>query len=359
MFRFFYFCIAVTVVASVVTCTDDKNCPVCPVEPPPEVSDYNIYISEGGQQGKYLYIYSTRAGAIVDSIEQGWWGHDDFKISFDEKYLFFSEYAHQTIIVDLETLEEVKRYSFGGEIEVSPNGKYLAIQGPRFAVLDATTFETILFDSAVGGGKFDSSGNIFYCLKSGNRIRRYDLANDSVYTDVNWTYNGSVRGSLAQIIPVEGGQKVFMHLRYANNNTEVISYRFDNDSTGFSFRIGSLGTRFALTPDGATLIFTDPLNFESVMPFTSGYVYMADVASDQVTDIVQPPVYIRDGSRARINPVEPVIIPDGKLCFFSAESFVGAIFSIMSVEEKSFIYRDTTLWERQMVPLHISCRKIE
>jgi hypothetical protein len=348
----------------IVSCDSGDDCPACPTEEPPDtaIGDVNFFISDLPGEGEYIYVYNTRADSIVDSIAQPpYCNYRYMEVSADERYLILADPETPTKLIDISTGELLKWFPRGGKVRVSPNGKYVAILSSRFFVFDAVTFDSILCDTGatVYEGTFDQSGDVFYGLRSGNRICRIDVANDSVYADVSWTYNGTPSSYyIASVVPVQGGKKLFMHLVYRDNICKVVSYRFDNDSTGFDYWIGSPQSRFAITPDGASVLFTDPITFDAVPPATTENVFFVDAVSEIVTRIIPAPQKGNDaGWTTPISLGNPAMSPDGSVCVFGAVYMGSGYYSVLSLKHHAFIKYDGSVGPPFWMAYLVSCRK--
>lgn len=313
-----------------------------PVGPDPEpVSDYNIYIGLFGGSGG-VYIYNTKQKAIVDSI-LNIPRQTDIEVSADEKYLIGSSLfgGGGTWIMDLSTRELVKEFSYVGQIEVSPNGKYIAIQSSRLRILDANTLEEIIIDTiAVSGGHFDQTGDIFYGISGANRISRIDIPNDTVLQEIVWSDPQALGGLIRKVVPTEDTNKIFVRAQYSPNWSAVYAYYIDNDSNKTLQNIESQNTDIELTPDGKTLIFTDPSDF---IYANSRNVYLAESENDNVYAIVPIPFIAHPFWTNRLNSAEIAITPDGQIAVFSSPvSFWQGVMSIKNREYSSWFAIDTS-----------------
>ena len=323
------FIISIVVVIIAMGCDGDS-----PVRPDPEpVSDYNIYIGLFGGSGG-VYIYNTKQKAIVDSI-LNIPRQTDIEVSADEKYLIGSSLfgGGGTWIMDLSTRELVKQFSYVGQIEVSPNGKYIAIQSSRLRILDAQTLEEILIDTiAVSGGHFDQTGDMFYGISAANTISRIDIPNGREVQKIVWQDPHGLGGLISKVVPTTDTNKIFIWIYYGSQWSAVFAYYIEQDSNRVLQNIESRNTDIELTPDEKILIFSDPYN---LINSSSQNVYLAEAQRDHVYAIVPYP-FIADPFYANnLNSTEIAITPDGKTCVFG--SFGIAWQGVMSIEERKYV----------------------
>lgn len=333
-------------------CEEKVDCPVCP-EPEP-LSDYNVYIGVYGSDPG-VYIYNTKAMAIVDSIPTLPLV-TDLEVTVNEEYLIGSPVGQSgnTWIMDLQTRTIVKEFSFQGEIEISKNGKFIAFDSEPLRIFDATTLEVVFSDSTpITGGHFDPSGDLYYCIKSGNTIVRYDVAGDSALSDIPWGDPGAPGGALRKVVPTQDSNKMFLWVYFGPGWSRVYAYYVAQDSNKIIYEIESQNTDIELTPDGKRLIFTDPFDFIYAASFN---VFIADAEHDQLIAIVPTP-YIGDPwQQYIINSREIAITPDGKNCILGtlASPWTG----MMSIKDREYID-----WFRIGTPgsgdygITVACRK--
>ena len=305
-----------------------------PLKPDPEpVSDYNIYIGLFNGNGG-VYIYNTKQAAIVDSI-LNIPRQTDIEVSADEKYLIGSSLfgGGGTWIMDLSTRELVKQFSYVGQIEVSPNGKYIAIQSSRLRILNANTLEEIIIDTiAVSGGHFDKTGDMFYGISGANTISRIDIPNGREVQKIFWSDPQGLGGLASKVVPTSDTNKIYLWIYYGSQWSAVFAYYIEQDSNRIVQNIESRNTDIELTPDEKTLIFTDPPNLINT---ATRNVYLAQAEHDHVYSIVPSPFIADPFWRFRLSSAEIAITPDSKICLFGSTGTPWQ--GVMSIKDREYI----------------------
>jgi hypothetical protein len=343
----------------------DRDCPTQP--PPPEDKGYNFYIllrwAGSSPYRSRVYVYNTKQMVYVDSIifSDGF-DYQDIEVSPDEKYLTLSTLSfapHNITVLDLATSQPVLTYAnTHGDVEFSPNGKYLVVQGniPHW-YLDATTFDTVATDSgAGGGGAWDSTGNIFYCLRWLNGtsyIRRFDASTLTALPDVPFIDTAYPGSPASKIQTTADPNKVFLYIFYRDGLSRLVSYNLSDSTIGFSYWFASQNTELTITTDWRTIIFTDPTNFWNYTAKRS--VYFVNAQSDQLETIIPPPPVtgdLEDSNSVRVNPVQIAVSPDGKYAMTSAfeEQWQGLI----SVDQRKYTLFLKPSW-KDGIPWGVTC----
>ncbi|MCK4632502.1 MAG: hypothetical protein KAT79_04480, partial [candidate division Zixibacteria bacterium] len=127
--------ILLLLIGLLVACDSGDDCPVCPPLIP--VSDYNFYISDV-LRDNYIFVYNTAAQAITDSIPKGDRSTEYIAVTIDEKHLLLSTLEYGlTWVLDIESRQQIDQFDYGGELAVSADGRYIAIQGDSLRILNA------------------------------------------------------------------------------------------------------------------------------------------------------------------------------------------------------------------------------
>lgn len=282
----------------------DKDCPVCPPPPAEPVSDYDVYIS--GTYAHAVYVYNTASKAITDTIPlPGSYYTADIGVSGDGRHLLVLstpgvDYNLTNLtIIDLEILDTIKTingvfvdYLVGG-IEVSNTGKYVAVYDDNnIYFYDGATFEVLFSDTIdILSGRFTYNDSLFYCQRGLTNYFIYDMAVESLVTKSQYVDESGYSPHIWAIQPTHDGSALFMFVAYPHTNY-FISYRPKLDSTGIWYLMGPPGGDLRISPDGVTILASDPGFVELEEPGTQ--MLLAVDASNEVVTII-PPGYTHDG----------------------------------------------------------------
>jgi len=343
-------CIAfLAVLGLIISCDLDRPTQPQPPPPPPVDNGYNFYVLlrsySPSPYASRVYIFNTKQMTYVNSIlYSDPYDYDDIEVSPDEKYLTLSTVSDPTgniTILDLATRQPILTYAnTHGDIEFSPNGKYLVIQGniPHW-YLDASTLDTVAIDSgAGGGGAWDSTGNIFCSLRRRNDtcyIRRFDVSIQASLPEVAFIDTLFPADRVVRLQTTADPNKIFLYMFYGFNTSRVVSYTLSDSTIEFSRFIVSENTEFAVTPDWKTVLFSDPAN---MINSGSMNIYVADAHSDQLETIILVPVPQSnqfDSNAIFMNPNQIAVSPDGKYAMVGGLD--AAWHGIISIEERKYV----------------------
>jgi len=309
MKRYLYIMIVMAAVCGVplgiVSC--DKDCPVCPPPVTEPVSDYDVYIS--GTYAHAVYVYNTASKTITDTIPlPGSYYTLDIGISGDGRNLLVLDIGGglfdrpDLTIIDLETLDTVKAFLglfdyISGTIEVSNTGKYIAISGEHgIYFLDGTTFELLFSDTVyIESGRFTYNDSLFYGQRGLTNYFVYDLSAESLAVKDKYVDENGYSPHIWAIQPTHDRSAYFMFVRYGQTSNWFISYRPGLDSTGIWLFMGPPGGDLRISPDGKTILASDP-GFVVFGEMGSQMLIAANVVNDGITVI--SPGYSEDGSFA-------------------------------------------------------------
>jgi len=160
---------------TLVTCSDDDECPTCPSITDVELPDLDVYFWMNNSVD--IGVYNMATNIIHDTIAI----HDlitgeltDMAVSGDEGELILTElmgstndkvaYIYKTSIYDLPTLEKISEYDIGYTIELSSGGKYYAIYGSNeTGFFDGNTHQLLFSDELlIEYGRFTLDESKFY-----------------------------------------------------------------------------------------------------------------------------------------------------------------------------------------------------
>jgi hypothetical protein len=348
----------------------DRDCPTQP--PPPEDKGYNFYVLSrvSSITGPTVFIYNTKQMTFVDSIPRDVVGsafdYTDIEISADEHFMILStaDFGPSKMkIIDLTMRQTV--FEQTGElvdVEVSRNGRNIAVQGNiPIRHLDIRTFDTVFIDTGGGfGGKFDSTGNIFYSTRwrtDHSVIRRFDVITGTALPEVTFVDSAYPGSAVFRVQPTANPNKVFLYIYYGLNSGRVVSYNLADSSIGSSYWIGSQNTELAITSDWKTVLFTDPQNFDNWEVERS--VYMVDAATDQLETIIPPPPppYSNvPNPNPLLNPVEMAVSPDGNFAMVSNGFEYGADIGLISLKESRYLDYPKVAATLYALLLAVACR---
>jgi hypothetical protein len=348
----------------------DRDCPTAPPPPPPPVDngyDFYVLLKSAGPTGgdANVYVYNTKQMAYVDSIPLGYLTthhYSDIEVAADEKFIVLStsDFGPGNLaIFDLATREPVYVHpNLIADAEISPNGKYIAVQGnvPQW-FLDASTFDTIAVDTGGGfGGKFDSTGNIFYSTRwrvDHSVIRRYDVSNQIALPEVTFYDTANPGSPVWRVQPTANPDRVFLYITYAPLYSRIVLYDLADSSINSSQIIASPNSELAITPDWKTVIFTDPFNLVN-QGATSSNIYFVNATTGMIETMI-PPLPLIDTSLPIITPRGVTFTPDGSFAIVStgAELWWHGVLSATQRKYIAFL-RPDTIWGA--TPRDVACR---
>lgn len=326
--------VTVAVVLGLISC--DKDCPVCPPPVAESVSDYDVYIT--GAHATMVFVYNTAKKAIIDSIPLG----DsltiyDLAVTGDGSRLLLIK--NDLIVLDIQTGDTVqmntdfiKRMGYA-RIEVSHTGKYIAIFDTQIlAFLDGHTLQLLYTDTLrVHNGRFLPDDSRFYFSRSGASQGYIDLTQN--YTCSLFTYTDDYGGSPAiwNIQPAQDGTALYMFASYNQYVNWFISYRPEIDSIGVRYRMGLPDGDLRVSPDGKTILASDPgsINLDA---FRTQMLIAVAAANDGITVI--SPGYSSDGSYA-VLAGDIVFTPDSRYAIVADEA--GSGFALLDIKTLTYI----------------------
>jgi hypothetical protein len=342
----------------------DRDCPTAP--PLPEDKGYNFYVlmRSAGPLGAdpNVLIYNTKQRKQVDSIPMIYRvDYMDIEVAPDESYLVLATSGtapYHVAIIDLATRQPIwVRALFRADAEISPNGRYIALQGDSLCwYLDGKTFETVAIDSGAShDGAWDSTGNVFYSIRgrSGlNYIRRFDLATMSPLPEIPYVNSATPGGYVAGIQPTTDSNKVYLFVYYYDGYTRVISYNFSDSSIGFSYYISSPLTKLAITPDWKTLLFSDPSTFFGTAGSRS--IYFVNIEKEILETIIPPSRPNTPQGTVLLNPYGIAVSADGKYAMVSTS--ITPWIGMISLKERKYVdfFRPDTTYSAE--PFDVACR---
>jgi hypothetical protein len=324
--------LAVTMALALGLTSCDRDCPVCSAPPTEPVSDYDVYIT--GQYANTVYVYNTARKAIIDSIPL----HDSLcigsiAVSGDGRHLLIASYilftsgSANVTVIDLISRDTILTYSnlirsaINTEIEVSNTGKYIAVHdGNDIHFLDGNTFDVLFSDTLdIHSGRFIGNDSLFYCEWTGREYGIYDMAAESLVMKTKYVDNYGNSPWIWGIQPTHDGSALFMFVRYGAYANWFVSYRPTLDSIGVRYRMGPPGGNLRISPDGKTILVSDPGFLEAEMPGT--YMLIAvDAANDGIT--IVSPGYTNDGSYI-VLPGDIAFTPDSRYATVASETSRG------------------------------------
>jgi DNA-binding beta-propeller fold protein YncE len=306
----------------------DEDCPVCPSAEP--ISDYDIYIG-GSEPDNPILVYNTRLRTITDTIIfTDMQLLADLAVSADGKYLLIATnppsgfYPYTVTVYDLETLDTVKSYPGGNQIEVSNTGKYIAVFGYRtdsISFLDGATFEPYFSEKrAFMSGRFSADDSKFYCVSHTNEIFIYDMAAKTLDTVLYYYDNSGYWMALSAVQPSLDGKRLYLLASYSYYFHCIMSYLPESDSSVLQYWIGPPKGDIRLTPDGNCVIVTDP-GAMAIEEIGSENIIYIDTRTDAVVALVPAPLALAGGECSEIFPGEIAILPDGRFTMVATESY--------------------------------------
>ncbi|MEZ5360111.1 MAG: WD40 repeat domain-containing protein [Candidatus Zixiibacteriota bacterium] len=292
-------------------CCDD--CPECPREP---VSDFDIYIisSEGGHP---IYIYNTDQQEIIDSIPSlVSTGSQllDMDISGDGTALLLSTQDNATIVA-ISSLDTIAQFDFGGKIEVSRTGKYIAFGGSdSLHILDGATL-SLITDTSIANRtvKFSHDESLCYITDSSNSVYIYDIVGDSVYQTLT-DFNGIGQFDfIVDAVPDISGDKLILITMHPEHESWLFDYSLSEDTITFrrwlnGYSIGEIRS----TTDAELIIVTDPNQAGDGANYN--HLIYIDMDVDQIQAFVGPGAYIQDSAMSAryLYPGDFVSTPDDR-----------------------------------------------
>ncbi len=329
--------------ALVFTLSCDRDCPVCPKPPTEPISDYNFYISYFNEGQYYVYIYNTKALNIVDSISLGisLTSHlYDMKVTADGSNLLiaYSDSLYQEILAvyDLGNRDFISSKAIAGQIEISNTGAYIAIMNDSLTFFNAQNFDFLYSDHiAPLGGRFSYDDSRFYAVDSVNQIRIYDMTTRSMYDTMR--YNAFLQNPelhLCQPIPDES--RIYLWAYFPGwQEFVLVSYDISRDSTGLFYPLGPGVGDLELTPDGSTVIFTDPGDVAHD-EFGSDNISFIGVSSDRLLWSAPAGWAITGWTRYGFHPGPLAITPDNRYVMAIGQGGYP-IYALVDLQQRRFV----------------------
>jgi len=327
----------------------DDDCPTCPSAPTEMVSDYDIVLSGFG--GQSLSVYNTKEMAIVDSLQFGDLDRmANIALSPDGRHLMVAlwlDAGPETRIFDIETGDLVKTLPFGLSIEVSNDGRYIAMNNfDRLFFLDGTTYELLFSDTIVNRytGRFLIDGTKFYCVKDDYYIHIYDMASQTIDTVFRYYDTTGFSPEIHHIQPDPTGQKIYFSCLYSPYDFFLKGYSIVDDSTIFEYRVARPAfSDLRLTPDGSQIIYTDPgdVIFDE---FGSMYVIFIEPETGAIISIVDANYSTHGQMQYGVMPGLFDITPDSRYTIVACAAGCPAYGVIDNVQHRFVdMYYDTSI----------------
>ncbi len=327
--------LALTATWIIISACDDK-----PTEPPPppEPKDYPVFISDGGGSGAgYLYYtYYSRTGEL-DTLSIGSTGIGYLAVSTDGRRLYVA-YASLTIVVDIETQDTIATLPYPNSrgIAVSPDNRYVALQGNVLTILDVDDYSVLFQDATkMRGGSFSSDGSTFYAARNGaagSYVYRLSLDSLSV-TEKLFPYWQS-RG--IRQVRTSADESLWFLYQYG---LEV--YDVEQDSIIFADHLNHGTGSVEVTPNGRYVLYTDGYAELGGVgtPLLGFKVY--NVERNEI-DMVVSTVGVADGERTtNMVPDDFFITPDGRYAVFDNAISVGwrdfIVFDISQMQISKYV----------------------
>jgi len=349
--------LTIAVLLLIVNCSREKDCLICSDE---GTSDYNIYMMDGAR-GQYVFVYNTAKQKIVDSVKTGGHWYDNIEVSPDERYLFMSWGLTDIFVWDLLTRKEIKHLGFGGTLEVSPDGRYLAVQAHYFRLVDISTLEVALLDSVtVKGGRFDMTGEQFIGIVGDSAVRIYHFGDSITVEEREIDFRSG--GTYTLISPTFSYENLYGVIKPNPYDPSTV-YRWDL-SSGSERRVmytSSGEAQICSANDGALTLVSDPWSPDGYDFIVPGNIYFIDSETGDIEKILPPmdQKYYFDQLVGPLNPGEIVVTPDNQLALVGSGSIGTPYFGIISIPDREYIKIDSLGLPNSDygVPTSIACPK--
>jgi len=353
-------------VFSLVTCSDDDECPTCPSITDVELPDLNVYFMMRYERA--LGVYNMKSAEIIDTIEFSKFGIEeyairDYCVSGDGREIILTAnqsladnekaYVYSTFVYDLETMDLIAAHDAGYIINVSNTGNYVALYGQdSIYFLDGNTYQILFTDTVfVCHGNFLLDDTKFYAaVENSNKIAVFDMGTRVMDTLIEYYDEEGGAPEVCKVAPVDGGNKLYLELYYGYPWTRLISYSVAQDSTLLQYDIVLAGN-LSQTPDGNYVVATDP--GQCFYDYIGSWnIIFFDIDNDKIASIVP-------GVGNTNDPVDPGILafsPDGRYTFVGGDGCFGRRCAIMDNYQhlilETIYFDDTTFF---ICP---SCRKV-
>ncbi|MEZ5360112.1 MAG: WD40 repeat domain-containing protein [Candidatus Zixiibacteriota bacterium] len=336
-------------------CCDD--CPQCPTEA--EITDYGFYLIPAYTDGM-IYKYSAAYKNIVDtidhSVQTGEFIYGGAVSGTGNEILFSTEQG--TLVLDIATLDTIASYDFYGQTEVSRTGKYIAVGGSIYGgwavnILDGVSFALIAIDSVWNRNvEFSFDEKYVYIANNTSTIRIFDIAGDSLYDSITYIDEFGGEPNIYNVTANMSGDKLYFLASYGATSF-IVGYDPAQDSTFLRWNIGPPAGDICLTPDGETIIATDPGSVVTDQ-FGSMQVIYIDAETGRVTNLVGPGYQTENPTEEPLYPGNIATTPDGAFTFIGAAAY-GTWGLIDNRNHKLVDVRDNL--ELPVHPYYVSCQR--
>jgi hypothetical protein len=335
----------------------DEDCPVCPPAEP--ISDYDIYIG-GSEPDNPIMVYNTRLRTITDTIIlTDMQLLADLAVSANGNYLVVATNTvaapnpYQVTVYDLATMDTVKSYAGGSQLEVSNTGKYVALFGNEvdsISFLDGISFAPYFTEKRTFmSGRFSSDDGKFYCVSHTNEIFIYDMAAKALDTVLHYYNNNGDSMALTAVQPSRDGARLYLLGTVYYSYHFLMSYLPEGDSSVLEYWIGPPKGDIRLTPDGNYIIATDPGDV-AMDQLGSEQIIFIDTRNDAMVAYIPAPFAQGGGEFSGIYPGEIAILPDSRFTMVASEQ--NAAFGMVNNHLHQFVDIERPSIE------HASCKKV-